>query len=179
MRNHSADLKNESAKCAACFFLEKSNSRPGIGLFIFEKSNRKLRRILFFRKVQFPRRNQTFYFWRMVSQFAPTIFAEDSCRNLRRMVFLEIAVAICAAWFFWRHQSQFAPHSFFWNTCSKLRRLYFVTHLPLFLWDTKKLPTRGGQRACEYNCCIYKITTEDQQQQEPYQPRWWCTQRSS
>ena len=48
LRKHSADLKNESANCAACFFLEKSNSRPGIGFFIFEKSNRKLRRILFF-----------------------------------------------------------------------------------------------------------------------------------
>ena len=57
MRNHSAEMKSLIAKCAACFFSEKSNSRPGIGLFIFEKSNRKLRRILFFWKVQFPNRN--------------------------------------------------------------------------------------------------------------------------
>ena len=48
MRNHSAEMKSLIAKCAACFFSEKSNFQPGIGLFIFEKSNRKLRRILFF-----------------------------------------------------------------------------------------------------------------------------------
>ena len=48
MRNHSAEMKSLIAKCAACFFFEKSNFQPGIGLFIFEKSNRKLRRILFF-----------------------------------------------------------------------------------------------------------------------------------
>ena len=57
MRNHSAEMKSLIAKCAACFFSEKSNFQPGIGLFIFEKSNRKLRRILFFWKVQFPNRN--------------------------------------------------------------------------------------------------------------------------
>ena len=57
MRNHSAEMKSLIAKCAACFFFEKSNSRPEIGLFIFEKSNRKLLRILFFWKVQFPNRN--------------------------------------------------------------------------------------------------------------------------
>ena len=48
MRNHSAEMKSLIANCAACFFSEKSNFQPGIGLFIFEKSNRKLRRILFF-----------------------------------------------------------------------------------------------------------------------------------
>ena len=57
MRNHYAEMKSLIAKCAACFFSEKSNFQPGIGLFIFEKSNRKLRRILFFGKVQFPNRN--------------------------------------------------------------------------------------------------------------------------
>ena len=48
LRNHSAEMKSLIAKCAACFFSEKSNFQPGIGLFIFEKSNRKLRCILFF-----------------------------------------------------------------------------------------------------------------------------------
>ena len=97
MRNHSAEMKSLIAKCAACFFSEKSNFQPGIGLFIFEKSNRKLRRILFFEKSNFQ------------TEIRLRKFAEWF-RILRRLSHRGTAVAFCAAWFFVGQQSHFALH---------------------------------------------------------------------
>ena len=58
----------------------------------------------------------------MVSHFAPTIPAWDSCRILRRMVFRGTPVAICAACPTVEHQSHFAPTVFSWDTVRNLRQ---------------------------------------------------------
>ena len=123
MRNHSAEMKSLIAKCAACFFSEKSNFQPGIGLFIFEKSNRKLRRILFFLKspiskpkLDFANLRNGFAFCAdyptvgQLSHFAPHGFSWDTSRNLRFISHGETPVAFCADCFFMEHQSQNAPH---------------------------------------------------------------------
>ena len=99
VRNHSADLKSLIAKCAACFFSEKSNFQPGIGLFIFEKSNRKLRRILFFEKSNF----QTGIRLRKFAEWF---------RILRRLSHRGTPVAICASYPTVEHLSQIAPTVF-------------------------------------------------------------------
>ena len=105
-----------------------------------EKSNRKMRRMLFFLKSLISNLELDFLILKsLIANCAAYFFSEKSnfqteirlrkfaewFRILRRLSHRGTPVAFCAAWFFLGHQSQFALHVPRWNTSRILRRLFF------------------------------------------------------